>query len=245
VTAKGARGISQLAATTVSGISQAASTVGGMPSSARSTYDSAESGRHLSKLRSRLDQLAAQMPISQPPGGVPHAVVLRRIKAHAIQCVLDHAQHLTISHTIEFLDEFRTKTSAPYGVWRFVRAERNMHSQMFSSLVGFARTATYTTIIVRLQERLVEKYTLKMERYSRMSSTMEVVKASDEHMARIMPYLDWRACRALPLSFMRGELRVEGLRARVGEATKSAMYASQTAAADGQGVEHDRTNRFA
>mmetsp|Transcript_25842 Transcript_25842/g.58744 ORF Transcript_25842/g.58744 Transcript_25842/m.58744 type:complete len:121 (-) Transcript_25842:220-582(-) len=120
-----------------------------------------------------------------------------------------------------------------------------MHSQMFSSLVGFARTATYTTIIVRLQERLVEKYTLKMERYSRMSSTMEVVKASDEHMARIMPYLDWRACRALPLSFMRGELRVEGLRARVGEATKSAMYASQTAAADGQGVEHDRTNRFA
>ena len=42
---------------------------------------------------------------------------------------------------------------APYGQWSFVRVERSVTQQLYTSVVGFSRTATYTAVVELLQVR--------------------------------------------------------------------------------------------
>ena len=79
----------------------------------------------------------------------------------------------------------------------------------------------------RLQERLVQKYEAKQERRGRYPSVLEAIKATDEQKARVVPHLDYRACRATPVSFLRGQLRIQGLHKRLLDATEAIKYRSQ------------------
>eukprot|EP00966_Prymnesium_polylepis_P242412 5605892-Prymnesium_polylepis.1 len=56
---------------------------------------------------------------------------------------------------------------------------------------------------------------------------MEGVRATNEQMARVMPHLEFRACRATPMSFLRGQMRVQALQARVREAAEAIAHRSQ------------------
>ena len=101
--------------------------------------------------------------------------------------------------------------------------------------MGFGRTATYAAIISQLQERLVDKFIVKLERLGKGGgigcitggSSLELVQTTAETLDRISPYLEFKACRALPLSFLRGQLRVDSLQARVREAAMAAAHRSQ------------------
>jgi len=65
-------------------------------------------------------------------------------------------------------------------------------------------------------------------RSDRYGSCVEAEHNTNEQLERILPYLELRACRATPLSFIRGQLRVDALQARVHEATDAITQRSST-----------------
>ena len=101
-----------------------------------------------------------------------------------------------------------------------------MHHQLYSALVGFGRTASYAAIIQTMQERLVDKYVEKQQKKQRYASFVEATSTTNEQLDRIAPYLELKACRATPLSFIRGQLKVDALQARVQEATEAVKMRS-------------------
>lgn len=70
-----------------------------------------------------------------------------------------------------------------------------------------------------LQQRLVEKYIEKQRRKGRYPTLIEAVNETNVQLDRIMPYLEYKACRAAPLSFVHGVYKVERLHNQVVEAT--------------------------
>jgi len=193
----------------------AAAAATSMPT-ANGTMHTAESQRHLTRLRTRLDQLA-----TQSKGDLPNT------KSLTLIAFGEHVPSLTITHTLEFFDECRVKMAQPYGQWQYVRVERHAHNQVWTGMVGFGRTATYAAVFQLLQERLVDKYVEKLQRKGRYATLVEAQYATNEQLDRIMPYLDFKACRATPLSYTRGHVRTEALKERVRAATEAIKHRSQ------------------
>ena len=86
---------------------------------------------------------------------------------------------------------------------------------MLASCAGFAVFAAVVAVAVTFGAG----WRGHMGGTSGVASYLEAESATNEQLERIMPYLELRACRATPLSFVRGQLRVDALQARVFDAT--------------------------
>eukprot|EP00966_Prymnesium_polylepis_P219127 5070478-Prymnesium_polylepis.1 len=139
-------------------------------------YDHAAASReHYDQLCSALDRQAERCYVNGR-----HE--LKACKEAAVAAFEQHVPHLTINHTAQMFDDCRRLMRSN---WGFVREERHAHHIVWSSAVGYGRTATYERCIEILQQRLVDKYVEKCARVARYRNLMEAVSETNAQLDRI------------------------------------------------------------
>ena len=217
----------------------------GLSSYASAELHSAQAARSFVQLRAHIDQLAALHEMTRATDdadsvGDSHGdsrPSLRQCKLDALRAFEEIIPHLDLAHCVECFEEVRRETVLPNGKWSFVRRERHWQQKLYTSLVGFGRTATFAAIICLLQQRLLDEFLQTLRQRWCEGGWLDAARQeADVQMAqRLKPLLEFKACRATLVSAVRGQLRVDSHLAKM----KAGIEALRQQAAGVHGASSD------